>query len=128
MTIFQKYRAESYSVSFEAWAYGVLRMKVGNYLQRYPVKHKQLYLNLDAGGIHEHSVDPPDHEFKAKLIDCVRKIAKAHQRYARVVNLSYHGFSPKEICLRLKITSGNMRVILSRGRSILKDCLETGRI
>ena len=33
MTIIEKYKTEKFTVNFQAWAYGVLKMKIGNYLQ-----------------------------------------------------------------------------------------------
>ena len=33
-TVLEKYKTEEFTISFEAWAYGVLRMKIGNHFQR----------------------------------------------------------------------------------------------
>jgi RNA polymerase sigma factor (sigma-70 family) len=126
--ILQKYKTESFTVSFQAWAYGVLRMKIGNYYQKYQVKHKPARLDSEFGRVAGPSVEPADHELKLTLIDCMRKIAGVYRNYARVLILVYHGFGADEICSRLKIKPGNMRVILSRGRSVLKTCLETGKV
>ena len=34
VTILEKYKSQSFTAGFEAWAYGVLRMKIGNFLQK----------------------------------------------------------------------------------------------
>jgi RNA polymerase sigma-70 factor (ECF subfamily) len=128
ITILQKYKSESFTVSFQAWAYGVLRMKIGNYYQKYQVKHKPARLDSDFGKVAGPTVEPINHELKLTLIDCMRKISRVYRNYARVLNLVYQGFGADEICRKLSIKPGNMRVILSRGRSVLKTCLRTGEV
>jgi DNA-directed RNA polymerase specialized sigma24 family protein len=49
-------------------------------------------------------------------------------RYARALNLIHKGFKVPEICRKLNVNANHFYVILKRGRSMLKVCLETGRI
>jgi RNA polymerase sigma factor (sigma-70 family) len=127
VTVLEKYKTEEFSTGFEAWAYGVLRMKIGNHLQKARTERQIVTAESDieltaglAGDI--------DCDLKARLLDCLRKILEVNSRYARVLNLAYHGYKTVEICQRLGIMPGNFYVILNRGRSMLRLCLEKGEL
>jgi RNA polymerase sigma factor (sigma-70 family) len=127
-TVLSKYKVDLSIVNFEAWAYGVLRMKIGNHLQKKNTRQEQPLLeneSLDAAKKSAYQCDP---ELALRLSNCVRKLVTTFPRYARVLNLIHQGYKSDEICQRLKISPNNMYVILSRGRSMLKQCLEEGDI
>ena len=121
-TIFQKYRTETFSVSFLAWSYGVLKMKIGNHLQS-KKRHsgRQSELVDDTQVDFRSAIDP---NLKRRLIECLREIASGARHFARVLNLSYQGYTTQEICDKLNMTSNHYYVSLSRGRSLLAGCLE----
>jgi RNA polymerase sigma factor (sigma-70 family) len=120
-TVFEKYRHEEFTVGFLAWAHGVLRMKIGNYLQKKRrTGEREAELDED--------VDAPSHEvdatLKRHLLDCLRELIQAGGYYARILNLAHQGYQTAEICRRVGITANNYYVTLSRGRSMLRDCLQ----
>ena len=123
VTILEKYKNEEFSISFTAWAYGVLKMKIGNYLQaraRRDDRESSIDNNLP---LLSPNSDPL---IKKALIDCLKKIARAYQNYARVLNLAYQGYDTSAVCAKLKINPNHYYVTLNRGRSMLKACVENG--
>jgi RNA polymerase sigma factor (sigma-70 family) len=128
MTILEKFRAEKMPENFEAWSYGVLRMKIGNFLQKREVRQKVMVDEIHIGGAAEQADVPPNPELKRKLLDCLRKIVRAYPRYARAMNLVHQGYKTNEICDRMGLNAGNLYVILNRGRSMLSRCLNKGGI
>ena len=128
LTIIQKYKTETFSKGFEPWAYGVLKMKIGNYIQGLMVKQKSLTPESEADQTLINSSPEPDYDLQRKLIDCLKQIIKHNPLYARVLNFVHQGYAIEEISQRLKREPNNLYVILNRGRGMLKTCLETGRI
>jgi RNA polymerase sigma factor (sigma-70 family) len=128
ITVLEKYKTETFTEGFEAWAYGVLKMKIGNHLQIKAARQgkivSQSVTNVDAG-MFSPSSDP---DFRRQLFNCLKKILKANRRYARALNLVYQGYKTDEICRKLKISRSNFYVTLNRGRSMLRICLETGEV
>ena len=120
MTVFEKYKTEQFTVSFEAWANGVLRMKAGNYLQK---KRRMAGREEDLEGFSDVGVAPADADLKRFLMECLRRLVDTGGQYAQVLKMAYEGHASGEICGALGITSSNYYVILSRGRSLLKGCL-----
>ena len=121
-TVFEKYKTENFSVSFQAWAHGVLRMKIGNQLQK---KKRSIDREADMGEDFDPAQKAPDSDLKRFLLDCLQQLIGVKREYARILNLAHHGFTTAEICERAGITANNYYVTLSRGRVMLKDCLET---
>ena len=118
------YRDMDIRSSFSAWAYQVLVNEMRNYIR----KRKRRGTHVDPG-IEDEAVYgswQPDPNVESKLADCVHKLARRNQRYARILNLKYQGYSAAEICTRLNISENNFYVILSRARGLLKNCLEKG--
>lgn len=123
-TIFEKYKTETFTISFAAWAYGVLRKKIGNYLQK--KKHAAIEQELGTAGDCYLRRDDP--ELRRRMIHCMKLLIKKKRTYARALNLSYQGYKTDEICHKLRITQNNLYVILSRARRLLKNCLQRGVI
>ena len=124
--IAEKHRSITFERSFAAWAYSVLEHVIKRH---YRAEHKRRNLfaaeqTQSAGSIGGH-IDP---ELKIRLLDCLQKISRARVRHARILNLHHQGYSVKEICTRLRITTNNLYTILSRARVMLHRCLETGEI
>lgn len=127
LTVLDKYKTCNFEKGMAAWAYGVLKMKIGNYLQSARVK-----LEVTAEGLHDGSsvlaaVAPDNPHLRASLLECLKLLIKENQRYARVLNLRYHGYETEEICRRLEITRSNLYTITSRSRDALRECLEGRR-
>jgi RNA polymerase sigma factor (sigma-70 family) len=125
--ILKKYKTESFSSSFPAWAHGVLRMTIGNFLQKNKTEKKLIVSEYENKCTFESLEQPVDFDLRRRLNNCASQIIGSYRRYARVLNLIHQGYRVKEICDRMSISSPNLYVILNRGRSILKECLEKGR-
>jgi len=128
LTILDKYKTQKFSKSFQAWAYGVLKMKIGNYLQSVASRRKNM---ADSEKLEANVADisqTANLELKRKLMNCMKKINKVNPRYTRVLNLVYQGYTTDEISEMLQINRNNYYVILNRGRKMLRTCLESNRI
>jgi RNA polymerase sigma factor (sigma-70 family) len=126
LTILQKYKKQEYAKSFEAWAYGVLKMKIGNYLQNLGTRKKniadansEVIERLASGEPKEDNLD-----LSERLVTCLKKINEKHPRYVRVLNLVHQGYKTEEICEMLDIKPNYFYVILNRGRKMLRECLK----
>ena len=128
LTVLQKYKTETFTKGFEPWAYGVLKMKIGNYMQGLMVKQKGLAPESEADRATSASSPAPNYDLKRKLIHCLKQIIKRNRLYARALNLIHQGYQAYEISQRLRVRPNNLYVILNRGRRLLKTCLETGAI
>jgi len=107
--------------SFVAWAYKVLDNRILRKLHYYKNTNKLTKLK-------EQKADNTNPDIKIRLIECLRKLNTKNNRYARILNLHYHGYKSDEICKLIDISKNNMYAILSRARSLLKFCLDTGGI
>ncbi len=128
LTVLKKYRSESFSVGFEAWSYGVLKNTIRNHLRGSRIREKMTVPQPDVEKGTDFSTPEEDHVLRVTLIECLKKIFRLNPRYASVLNFIQQGYSAAEISRKLKITTNNCYVILNRSRSMLKLCLETGRV
>jgi RNA polymerase sigma factor (sigma-70 family) len=122
VVIAREYRQLEVQASFQAWAYKVLDNRILAYVKRRKTERSSLedVADLKSG--------PPNYELQRQLEVCLRKLLKTNRRYGRMLSLCHQGFAIGEICERLRITRNNAYVILSRARSLLESCLQTGRI
>jgi len=127
-TVFQKYKTEKFTKGLVPWAYGVLRMKIGNYMQG-PMRKQKRWVPASelSPGIKSPS-EVPFLDLKRQLLHCLKQIIKRNPRYARVLNLKYHGFKPHEICRKLKVNRNSLYNILRQGYKLLRKCIKTGEI
>lgn len=123
---FKEYKSASYASDFVSWAYKVLDNRMLAYFQNVKrnIDRKKSMANYTIRS--QDSRYQPDPELGRRLLDCMKKLGQSNIRYARVLNYTYQGFSSEQICQRLKITRTNLYSILSRARSLLGFCLETG--
>lgn len=128
LAVLRKYKTETFTRGFRAWAYGVLKMEIKSHLR---IK-SHMAERFDSGVETDEVVVPlrkdVDYQLKMRLADCLRIITKRRRSYARVLNLIHQGYKSDEICRRLGIKPNNFYVILSRGRQMMKTCLERGTI
>lgn len=111
---------------FAAWAYKVLLHKIWDYYRR--KKRQSKYMTSMENLELRSSKWVPDPTLEGELQKCMQKLIQANSRYARLLTLIYQGYSVREICDKLDITKGNCYTILSRARSMIKYCLQTGDI
>jgi len=110
--------------SFAAWAQTVLRNEIAQ-MYRTRASHLEKLDQLGKSGQIRDCVEH-DEALRRQLSDCLKKLNDINGRHARILNLHYQGFSTEEICARLSIKPNNLYVILSRARTMLKNCLATG--
>ena len=127
MTISKEYKDLKIDSSFEAWAYKVLDNRILKYIQT-KKRNKEKIEKMAENDTKEMVAGNPDLDIKRKLIDCLHKLGSANTRYARILNLHYQGYSTDEICAKMDITTSNLYTTLSRARSLLEYCLQTGKI
>ena len=125
VTVLEKYKTTTFPKGFSAWAYGVLNMKIRKYLERTAVSQKRSVPESMANNLKVMPSVLSDPDLKRRLIECLKRILEVNRRYARALNLSYLGYEVDEMCQRLNVNPNNLYVILNRGRSMLKDCLQT---
>ncbi|MFH2037260.1 MAG: RNA polymerase sigma factor [Candidatus Zixiibacteriota bacterium] len=121
-----KYKGIIFEKSFSAWAHDVLNKEVLKYY-RSKFIHKK-FISDDDILTTPPPMWTPDPILKQKLLDCMKKLLDSNQRYARAINLKYQGFLIEDICEKMKVTANNVYAIISRARSLLKHCLETGEL
>lgn len=124
LTVLQKYREDAPRDHPEAWAYTILRNKIGNYYQKTAGRPTESFDTTGADGGAGMSAPTVDPEAIRKLRSCLRKLVRAHPRYARVLNLAYQGYTSNEISRRLGIRTSNFYMMLNRGRSRLRQCMK----
>jgi len=126
ITVLEKLKTDSPEENFEAWAYQVLRNKIGNYLQGTNLRQKKMVSTEYIEYLDKPAAADLDPMFKKRLMDCLRKLIKSNRRYARVLNFAHQGFDTDEICQRMEMKSNHLYVMLNRSRKMLSDCLEGG--
>jgi len=124
--IARDYQSIEVESSFAGWAVRVLQNRLLMYY-RSRQSYRKRFAEAEPGD-EWHPSQSVNHELRSALLDCVRKICQTNVRYARILVMSFQGFKADEICGRLKVTRTNAYSLLSRSRSLLELCLETGRI
>ena len=87
MTVIQKYKDEDFTVNFQAWAYGILKMKIGNYLQKSAVRKRVVTPITESDKSSQISYKEINPELIVRLKECMKKLIKIKPRYARILNL-----------------------------------------
>lgn len=123
-TVSTEYRTIEISTSFAAWAHKVLEYRFLSYLK---TKGRRQGRDVDLVDAElENSGWTPDPTIKRRLLDCLNKVARANRRYARILNLHYIGYNRDEVCEKLVISKDQSYVLMSRARSLLRECLDQG--
>ena len=121
VTVLQKYKAQSFSVEFGAWAYGVLRVLLRKHFAALSKDRGRIQGEAETVPVAAEEIDP---EMERRLVNCLHKVAGSNRRYARALNLTYQGYSAREIADRLDVNRNHLYVILNRARSMLWQCLQ----
>ena len=125
LTIVEKLRQNGgVPENFNAWAYDILRKKIGNYYQYSEVRNRYVIRESDSRGAINQGNHPPDPNLIRSLEECMKEIIRTNLVYARVVNLAFQGYDTDYISRRLNTCASNVYNILSRGRRLLKHCLK----
>ncbi len=126
LTVAEKYRGIDFETSFSAWAHKVLMNKILHYFRTKSGQERR-FVGL------EESISPAvngdiDSDVESRLLSCIRKMTVANNRFARMLNFHYQGYTVVEICGKLSLSRTNFYSILSRARSMLETCLEKGEL
>jgi RNA polymerase sigma factor (sigma-70 family) len=105
------------------WAHRVLNIQVLRYYRKRYGDDRKLDAFRDSRS-HTGAWEP-DPAFRRTLQECLARVARQNNRYARVLNLHYQGYSVDEVCQMLGVTRNNYYVILSRARAMLEECLDS---
>ncbi len=125
--VFNKYRMQEFTVNFDAWSHGVLKKTLSNWFKTQGRRNKHIS-EEDVETLADTHPDLSDTVFIRIVLDCLKKVAKANRRYARILTLKTYGYSIAEISERLNVTKNNACVILNRARALLEQCVETGAV
>ena len=125
MAIAQQYGEIDFQKSFAAWAYRILENKL---LYYYRTKKSQADRFVRMTDEENPDASMPDPLIKRKLLDCLKKKDRYNARHSQVLNLHYQGYTVEEISGKFDTTKNNVYILLSRSRSMLKTCIETGDI
>jgi RNA polymerase sigma factor (sigma-70 family) len=119
--IYQKYKDIDFKRSFFAWAYKVLENKILDHIKsRQRLKNQPTVLINDDYSYLSWHFDP---NLKIRLIECFRELSRVNNKFARILNLKYHGFTTGEICGKMNLSNNNLYTIVSRARSLLEACI-----
>jgi RNA polymerase sigma factor (sigma-70 family) len=124
--VLEKYQTEHFTISFEAWARGVLRNTIGNYLQKEKTRGIVMSMENEFARPIVQIRKELDCELKLNLLSALKKVIRTNRRYARILVLIYQGYKVNEICPRLNITPDHCYVILNRARAMLLEKIELG--
>lgn len=126
VTVISEYRRIEVTTSFAAWANKVLENKFLAYIQ---IKRRQRTREASVADIDTVACDwTPTPTLKMRLLNCLKRVGGASQRYARILNLHHLGFSRAEVCEKLGMTTQQSYVVMSRARAMLRECLDNGEV
>jgi RNA polymerase sigma factor (sigma-70 family) len=128
LTVLQKYKTQEFSVGFEVWAYGVLRMIIKGYYHQIITERDRCAPEISIESVKSPESENIDPHIELQLLKCLEKVIRVNPRYARILNLAYQGYKSDEICRKMEITHNNFYVTLNRARSLLWTCLNRGEI
>lgn len=128
LTVLKKYRTEDFTVSFEAWALGVLKNIIGNHLREKKRRRDIANSGLVTALARDTCSEEQLHNLRLALLECLKKLDRLYPVYAQILDFGYQGLETAEICRRLKISANNAYVTLNRARAKLKTCLAGGRV
>ena len=125
--IAREYKSIGFQASFAAWAYKVLDNKILGYIKKKKQRGDKVITVDDVRLIGDISINI-NPELQSRLLDCLKKVGDSNRRHARILGLHYQGYGTEEICDRLQMTKNGFYITLSRARSMLEICLETGAL
>ena len=94
MFIAREYKDMEFKTSFRAWAYKVFDNRLLNYIS---AKKRQRDRGMESlTDYHNPTGTDCDPDLKAQLSDCLSKVRRANNRYARILNLQYQGYETED--------------------------------
>jgi RNA polymerase sigma factor (sigma-70 family) len=119
--IAQSYRRGKAKANFAAWAQTVVKNELMDFYRARASNRRKL--DELAVVVEMPPVEQPERGLRDKLRNCLRKLHESNPLHARILNLHYQGYTPSEVCEKLRLTPNNRRVALCRARAMLRACL-----
>ncbi len=123
VTILEKYEELADDCNYSAWAYKILRNKIGNHIQKRNTYNKHLTNHNKVEYLSDASTSDPTLKYHIEV--CLRKLLTANRRYFDILMMSVDGYDTDDICDKYDIKPGYLYVILNRCRTQLINCLST---
>ena len=125
--IAREYKSIDFQTSFAAWAYKVLDNRILGHIKKKKQRGDKVITVEDVRLLGDISITI-NPQLQSRLLDCLKKVGDFNRRHARILGLHYQGYNADEICDRLRMTKNGLYTTLSRARSMLEICLETGAL
>lgn len=125
LTVCQKLREGSTPDHFLPWVHTILRYKIGDRLKE---RERQRRMLNEKRATSTGQVHRGDSALRRQLLDCLKKLVQANQRYARVLAMAFQGIKADTASRKMQVNRNNYYVILNRARDTLRACLETGTV
>ncbi len=127
-TVLEKYKTETFHTSFFAWAHGVLRNKIGSFIQAQRRDRTRLGTGSGSHPGGGAANEERYHALRMAMSACLKMILKRSRLYGRILIFAYRGEETADVCRRLGITPNHAYVALNKGRNLLKECLARGKV
>lgn len=123
LTVFEKFHSVPTDIEFLAWAYKILRNKIGSHMRNTKSRNKFEYSSGSIEDIVGRKTTEENHDLRLSLIACLEKMAARYPQYIRIINLSNQGYTSDEICRKLAIKPNYLYVLTHRCRGWLFSCI-----
>ncbi len=124
LTVLEKLRSGVRPENFMAWAYDILRNKIGNYYQHREVQRRVIARTPRIEELSSSGSSESLSRTRRRLLGCIRQLVLRKPLLARALVLVYQGHDTDEICERLGVKPEYLYVLLGRARNMLRDCLK----
>jgi RNA polymerase sigma-70 factor, ECF subfamily len=123
VTLVRKYEEYDASRPFIAWAMGFAKMEVVRYLSKRAAQRVVFDSALVERIAESYQFAPQDDSIASQFID--ECIAELDERARWAIQLRYNGnLRTAQIAREMQLNDGAVRMLLSRARSFLRQCLE----
>ncbi len=130
LTATDRFHEYDRSRPFGAWAMGIARKHVLNYLRQH-AKHKHVFSGelIDSiADIHE-ELSPTYDTMKQLLEKCLRRLKELEGRAYKMIEMRYtRDMKPREMAECLGTTPNTVRIALHRVRAVLRRCIDANAV
>ena len=124
LAIAGKYKDIEIRKSFAAWAYKILENKIMDYFK--VQRRRESLMDEESEQIGTTAAFELDPIARRRILECLKSVGQVNERFARILNLHYQGYTTEEVCRKMNIKRNYYYVVLSRARSLLSACLDKG--
>lgn len=124
LVVLQKYKTETFHISFESWAYGILNNIIRQTFDRMGIEMKVFDGGEQPEAADASSVDP---QLRMSLEQCLKELSIQSPKYFRILSLLVEGYTRKEIAELTETRPATLDTYISRCRIMLFQCIEKKR-